>query len=109
MVTEENYLFKFTDEARSAVLSWLKSDPSPVKPNYIKEEMIKDCEALKQTISISRPRKRISWGIEVPQDPNHTIYVWLDALISYKTVLGGFSQDGGELVHVIGKDISKFH
>ena len=108
-VTEENYLFKFEDSIKQTVKSWLESDPSPVKPVYVMESLLKDLESLKDSISISRPKKRISWGIEVPDDKDQTIYVWLDALINYKTVLDGFNNFDGEMLHVIGKDISKFH
>lgn len=60
-------------------------------------------------LSISRPRSRLQWGIQVPDDPSHTIYVWLDALTNYATA-AGYPQLGGSSpwpadVHVIGKDI----
>lgn len=70
-------------------------------------------------LSISRPSSRLSWGVPVPNDPNHTVYVWVDALTNYLTVLGypemtGEGKDGGKGkevvgwpadVQVIGKDI----
>lgn len=63
---------------------------------------------------MSRPKSRLSWGIEVPDDATQTIYVWLDALTNYLTVIGYPSSDklNGDImntVHVIGKDIAKFH
>jgi methionyl-tRNA synthetase len=62
-------------------------------------------------LSISRPISRLSWGIQVPNDPNHTIYVWLDALTNYLTVTGypESQQVWPPHLHVIGKDIIKFH
>lgn len=75
-------------------------------------------EAL-QDLSISRPRSRLSWGVPVPGDPEHTIYVWVDALTNYLTVLGypWKGEEGSETLsvgkkhgwpadaHVVGKDI----
>lgn len=65
-------------------------------------------------LSVSRPKARISWGIEVPDDSDQTIYVWLDALTNYLTVLGyqeneNAIQNVPNFVHFIGKDIAKFH
>lgn len=68
-------------------------------------------------LSVSRPKERLSWGIPVPDDPSQTIYVWLDALINYLTKANyPFQIPGREHaagwpadVHVIGKDIVRFH
>jgi len=63
-----------------------------------------------EDLSISRPASRVSWGVPVPGDPEQTIYVWVDALINYITVLGypesleGWPAD----VHVVGKDIVRY-
>jgi methionyl-tRNA synthetase len=54
-------------------------------------------------ISVSRLSSKVSWGIRVPGDEDHTIYVWLDALVNYLTVAGNEKID----VHVVGKDIIK--
>ncbi len=63
-------------------------------------------------LSISRPRSRLQWGLPVPQDNEHTIYVWVDALTNYLTVAGYPWKDGTGLAegwpanaHVVGKDI----
>ena len=64
---------------------------------------------MKSTLSVSRPQKRINWGIQVPNDPEQTIYVWLDALTNYKTVMDSYDNFDGNMLHVIGKDIVKFH
>ena len=68
------------------------------------------------SISVSRPESRLQWGIKVPADSSQTIYVWLDALTNYLTVLGYPNADDstlahniGNTTHVIGKDIAKFH
>ena len=63
---------------------------------------------------MSRPSSRLSWGIKVPGDNSQTIYVWLDALTNYLTVLG-YNTDAfdpnniARTTHIIGKDITKFH
>ena len=58
-------------------------------------------------LAISRPRNRVKWGVPVPRDPDQTIYVWVDALINYLTVLGyPNTSDGWPAdIHVVGKDI----
>ena len=71
----------------------------------LKDEPLED-------LSISRPRERLSWGISVPGDPSHTIYVWFDALTVYLTGVG-FPADRQELlwppnIQVIGKDIVRY-
>ena len=68
-----------------------------------------------EIISISRPKSRISWGVDVPSDPSHSVYVWLDALVNYLTAIGYPEKDprndsyAASMVHVVGKDILKFH
>lgn len=81
----------------------------------VRNKVLSDLTDQKLEISVSRPQSRLSWGIEVPNDPSQTIYVWLDALTNYLTVLGYPSNDTDletnveNTVHVIGKDIAKFH
>lgn len=62
-------------------------------------------------LSVSRLRTKLQWGISVPGDEQHVIYVWLDALVNYLTVSGYPSQTKGwpASMHIIGKDILKFH
>ena len=67
-------------------------------------------------VSLSRSKRKLSWGVEVPWDTDHVFYVWFDALLNYYTALG-FARDGEDLTdrfwpasfHVMGKDILKFH
>jgi methionyl-tRNA synthetase len=91
-----------------------------VHPHSTRTHLLKTLqgEAL-QDLSISRPASRLSWGVPVPNDPEHTIYVWVDALTNYLTVLGypWKGEEGGETLgvegrhgwpvdaHVVGKDI----
>lgn len=71
-----------------------------------------------EDLSISRPSDRLTWGIPVPDDPSQTIYVWLDALLNYVSILGYPWQPGTDAmqslgwpanVQIIGKDITRFH
>ncbi|XP_075214343.1 methionyl-tRNA synthetase, mitochondrial isoform X2 [Lycorma delicatula] len=109
---EENYKFNLS-HFKDDLLHWLK-DENVVKPkkfyrilkNYIQEgEILND-------ISVSRPAYRVHWGIPVPGDETQTVYVWLDALLNYLTAAGYSDQKSftwPPSVHVIGKDILKFH
>lgn len=63
-------------------------------------------ETASKDVSISRPTKRVPWGIKVPNDENQTIYVWLDALCSYLT---GSKKNWPADLHILGKDILRFH
>ncbi|XP_014212192.1 methionine--tRNA ligase, mitochondrial isoform X1 [Copidosoma floridanum] len=110
---EDNYKFRlssFQDDLRH----WLK-DEKVVQPSVyhkILSQWVEDERCLAD-LSISRPRSRAPWGIRTPSDPDQTIYVWLDALVNYLTVLGyphrEFKQFWPPTVQVIGKDILKFH
>lgn len=81
------------------------------------QDVISQVAAGLSDLSISRPVERLSWGIPVPDDPSQTIYVWLDALINYLTKANYPFQIPGQEhaagwpadVHVIGKDIVRFH
>jgi methionyl-tRNA synthetase len=82
-IKEANYLFKFEDRVFEEVIKWTDT----VKPPYVGEVMKSSIKDLNRELSISRPKSRISWGIEVPDDADQTIYVWLDALSNYLTVI----------------------
>lgn len=111
--SEENYMFRL-EKFKSDINNWLCSK-KPIIPDQFNQDAI---NMVNQNhfadISISRPRKRLSWGIQVPDDPSQTVYVWLDALINYLTIVG-YPCKRNELkrwpidCQVIGKDIIKFH
>uniref|UniRef100_V5ES24 Probable methionine--tRNA ligase, mitochondrial n=1 Tax=Kalmanozyma brasiliensis (strain GHG001) TaxID=1365824 RepID=V5ES24_KALBG len=107
---EENYKFRLS-AFRQPLLDWLRADARSVQPAKKHAEVLAEVEAGLSDLSISRPRSRLSWGIPVPDDPDHTIYVWVDALTNYLTVTGyplspkAWPAD----VHVVGKDILRFH
>lgn len=112
-VSEENYFFKtsaFTEQIRTA----LNDGTMQIYPDFRKLEFLELIKDGLADVSISRPKKSLSWGIPVPGDPEQIMYVWLDALANYITVIG--YPDRAEWqefwpadVQVIGKDILRFH
>ncbi|XP_018432455.1 PREDICTED: methionine--tRNA ligase, mitochondrial [Nanorana parkeri] len=108
-MSEENYMFRLSS-LRPELLKWLQTDPIHPAPflrivrKWLEEEL--------PDLSVSRHSSRVSWGIPVPSDPTHTIYVWLDALINYLTVANYPDPAGspwGPSTHLLGKDILRFH
>jgi methionyl-tRNA synthetase len=106
---EENYMFKLSDYQKE-VIYWAKHEDRivPQKFNKILLDMLEEDIP---DISVSRPSHRMSWGIDVPDDSSQKIYVWLDALTNYLTVAGypNKLKVWPPNLHVIGKDILKFH
>jgi len=112
-VSEENYYLKtsaFTEQIRAA----LTDGTMEIVPEFRKLEFLELIKDGVHDVSISRPKKSLSWGIPVPGDPEQVMYVWLDALANYITVLGyPDRQEWQEYwpadVQVVGKDILRFH
>ncbi|XP_057336480.1 methionine--tRNA ligase, mitochondrial [Microplitis mediator] len=111
---EENYKFKLSS-MQDDLKYWLKNVKvvQPLKFHKILSCWIEEGSCL-EDLSVSRPISRAPWGIKVPNDNSHTIYVWLDALVNYLTSLGypknrEFAKFWPPTVQVIGKDILKFH
>jgi methionyl-tRNA synthetase len=112
-VKEENYFFKLSAFAEP-LLQLYTSDPDFIRPETRRNEVIAFVRSGLRDLSISR--STFSWGIPVPDDPKHVIYVWLDALANYITALGYGSPDASKFekfwpadVHMIGKEIVRFH
>ncbi|KAI8896901.1 methionyl-tRNA synthetase [Globomyces pollinis-pini] len=113
---EENYKFKI-GLFKERLLDWLETNPEVIVPSRYHHETIKHIQMMEVAdLSISRPTSRVGWGIPVPNDPSHVIYVWLDALTNYLTVTGypwtnesPLKQGWPAATHVVGKDIIKFH
>jgi methionyl-tRNA synthetase len=112
-VKEENYFFKLSAFAEP-LLQLYNSQPDFIRPETRRNEVIAFVRSGLRDLSISR--STFSWGIPVPDDPKHVIYVWLDALANYITVLGYGSDDSRKFekywpadVHMIGKEIVRFH
>lgn len=112
-LSEENYYLKasqFSEQIRTAV----ETDKLRIVPEFRKREFLDLIKDGIKDVSVSRPRKDLSWGITVPGDETQVMYVWLDALSNYITVLGYPNdttwQDFWPAdVQVVGKDILRFH
>ncbi|MGY2892397.1 methionine--tRNA ligase [Deinococcus sp. UYEF24] len=107
---EANYFFRM-EKYQAWLLDHLQQNPEFIQPSGYRNEVL---EMLKEPIgdlSISRPKSRVAWGIELPWDSDHVTYVWFDALLNYLS--GPASKGKGEIFqhawHVIGKDILKPH
>jgi methionyl-tRNA synthetase len=112
-VKEENYFFRLSAFAEP-LLQLYTSQPDFIRPETRRNEVIAFVRSGLRDLSISR--STFSWGIPVPDDPKHVIYVWLDALANYITALGYGSDDSSKFekfwpadVHMIGKEIVRFH
>lgn len=113
-IEEKNYFFRLS-AYRDALLSYYDSCPEFIKPVGRFNEIYSFVEAGLEDISISRSKEKLIWGIEVPDDPSQVMYVWFDALSNYISAIGyeddekTFARFWPADVHVIGKDISRFH
>ncbi len=86
-IEEENYFFKFS-EFQKPLLKMYEENPLFVVPEFRFNEIRAFVERGLTDFSISRLRSKMSWGVEVPGDPEHVMYVWFDALVSYISTLG---------------------
>jgi len=110
---EDNYYLKtsaFTEKVRQAITN----DEMQIVPEFRKKEFLELIKNGLQDVSISRPKKNLSWGIPVPGDPEQIMYVWIDALANYISVIGypdneDWKQYWPADVQVLGKDILRFH
>ncbi len=112
-VQEENYFFKLS-AMEEPLLKYYAEHPDFIRPETRRNEVISFVRGGLRDLSISRTT--FKWGIPVPNDPNHVIYVWLDALCNYITALGYGSNETARFdkfwpadVHMIGKEIVRFH
>ena len=110
-IDEDNWFFKVT-EYKAEIKRQIENDEIKITPHYRKDEILNLIDK-SEDISFSRPKDKVGWGIEVPDDNTQIIYVWCDALSSYITndyIKGFTNQDGFKNVtHIIGKDILRFH
>ena len=112
-VHEENYFFKLS-AFQDKLLALYNDQPDFIRPETRRNEVMSFVRGGLRDLSISR--STFSWGIPVPDDPKHVIYVWLDALTNYITALGYGSSDTTKFdkywpadVQMIGKEIVRFH
>jgi methionyl-tRNA synthetase len=110
-LAEESYFFKLS-EFQKPLLDYYAAHPDFIEPEARRQEIVAFGEGGLKDLAISRATT--TWGVPVPSDPTHVMYVWFEALSNYVTALG-FGNDHGDLwrfwpaVHVIGKDIMRFH
>lgn len=108
---EENYYFRVT-EFKDRIRKAIEQGEMEILPEFRKAEVLKMLEDTPD-VSISRPKSQLTWGVTVPDDPTQTMYVWLDALSNYITVLGYPDKDISEwwpaTAQFVGKDILRFH
>jgi methionyl-tRNA synthetase len=115
-VSEVNYFFKLSAFERK-LLEFYEANPKFMQPESLRREVIAFVRSGLKDLSVSRTS--FTWGIPVPGDEKHVIYVWLDALANYATAVGYGSDDPADKarfakfwpadMHLIGKDIARFH
>ena len=112
-VHEENYYFKLS-AFQDQLIRLYTEQPDFIRPETRRNEVLSFVRSGLRDLSISR--STFAWGIPVPDDPKHVVYVWLDALANYITALGYGSSDPSKFakywpadVHMIGKEIVRFH
>jgi len=113
---EENYYFRLAQH-KDWLFDYLRKNPDCVTPDFRQTELINAVEKLGGDLCISRPKSRLSWGIELPFDPDYVNYVWFDALTNYISFIGydpskqNFAdqpeafREKWPALHIIGKDI----
>jgi methionyl-tRNA synthetase len=116
-IAEESYFFRLSDYAE-ALLALYESRPGFVQPESRNNEVTAFVRGGLQDLSVSRLKSSVSWGVPVPDDPDHTMYVWFDALTNYITGIGFGNEERERAVgfekfwpalHLVGKDILRFH
>ena len=108
-IKEPSYFFRLS-KYQDKLLDLYAKHPEFVKPDHRRNEIISFVKQGLKDLSVTRPRSRVTWGIEVPFDPEHTIYVWFDALFNYISALGERKDTYWPAdLHVVGKDILRFH
>ena len=111
-VEEESYFFKLSKYA-DQLLDHIKENPEFIQPETRRNEMINFIEDGLDDLSVSRTT--FDWGVDVPFDDEHVVYVWIDALSNYITAIG-YMNDSEKFehywpadIHIVGKDILRFH
>jgi methionyl-tRNA synthetase len=111
---ETNYFFRLSD-FQKPLLDFYAANPKFIQPESARNEVISLVSRELQDLSISRSKEKFDWGIDIPWDSSHIIYVWFDALLNYITAIG-YGEDEVKFqslwpasVQVVGKDILRFH
>lgn len=113
-VEEENWFFRLS-QYQEPLLKHFETRPDFVRPEHRRKEILNVIKDGLEDVSFSRPKTSLSWGIPVPGDDSQVMYVWCDALTNYISAIGygrdeeTFKEWWPADVHVIGKDILRFH
>jgi len=115
-ISEKNYFFKMS-KYQKQLIEYIESHPGFIRPDYRCNEVLGFLKKPLEDLCISRPKSRLSWGIELPFDPDYVTYVWFDALMNYVTAIGyndsarksEFEKRWPHACHMIGKDILNTH
>lgn len=115
-VSEESYFFRLSDYGEK-LLEIIEREPLKIRPESRRNEIVSFIKNGLQDLSISREKRSVSWGVPVPGDENHVMYVWLDALSNYITAIGYGNAERADVgferywpaMHLVGKDILRFH
>ena len=112
-LSEENYYLRVS-EFTPRIIETIESNRMKIIPEYRKKEFLSFLRKGLSDVSISRPKKNLSWGVPVPGDSDQVMYVWIDALANYLTVIGypdnlDWQNYWPADIQVIGKDILRFH
>jgi len=111
LLKEESYFFRMS-KYQDRILEYIEQNPGFIQPATRRNEMVNFIKQGLEDLCVSRTT--FNWGISVPFDPKHVIYVWFDALTNYISALSGTSQELYDRywpadVHLVGKDIVRFH
>lgn len=112
---EETWFFRLS-AYQEKLLAYYDAHPDFIQPTSRRNEIVAFVKRGLNDLSISRARSKLDWGVEVPGDPEHVMYVWFDALTNYITALDYPDTDGKLFkrywpadAHIIGKDVVRFH
>ncbi|MFM1847101.1 MAG: Methionine--tRNA ligase [Pseudomonadota bacterium] len=116
-ITERNYFFRMS-KYQQQLIDYINKNPDFIQPAGKRSEVLGFLQQPLGDLCISRPKSRLSWGIEIPFDKDYVTYVWFDALLNYVSALGygqgperqaNFDRYWKEAIHLIGKDILITH
>jgi methionyl-tRNA synthetase len=113
LIKEENYFFRMS-KYQDWLIDHIRKNPQFIRPERYRNEVLAFLKEPLEDLCISRPKKRLFWGIPLPFDDNYVTYVWFDALINYVSALGypdgdRFKKYWPVAQHIIAKDILKPH
>ncbi|MCH8011207.1 MAG: methionine--tRNA ligase [Candidatus Marinimicrobia bacterium] len=114
VITEKNYFFKMS-RYQQQLIDYIHENPKFIQPDFRRNEVLGFLRQPLEDLCISRPKTRLTWGIELPFDADYVTYVWFDALINYVSAIGvtkdkkQFDKWWPAEFHLIGKDILTTH